>query len=84
MLVADETGTVTAGAIGATDEESDDESSVSRPPEKERRMRWLAHLAVFVLVLVVLKLFFGWPISIIGSVVLTLILSGVSALINRR
>ena len=47
-------------------------------------MRWLAHLAVFVLVLVVLKFFFGWPISIIGSVVLTLILSGVSAMINRR
>jgi hypothetical protein len=47
-------------------------------------MRWLAHLAVFVLILVVLKFFFGWPISIIGSVVLTLILSGVSAVINRR
>ena len=47
-------------------------------------MRWLAHLAVFVLVLVVLKFFFGWPISIIGSVVLTLILSGISALLTRR
>ena len=47
-------------------------------------MRWLAHLGVFVLILVVLKFFFGWPISIIGSVVLTLILSGVSAVINRR
>ena len=47
-------------------------------------MSWLAHLAVFVLILVVLKFFFGWPISIIGSVVLTLILSGVSAVINRR
>jgi hypothetical protein len=47
-------------------------------------MRWLAHLAVFVLILVVLKFFFGWPISIIGSVVLTLILSGVSAVISRR
>jgi hypothetical protein len=47
-------------------------------------MKWLAHLAVFVIVLVVLKFFFGWPISIIGSVVLTLILSGVSAAINRR
>ena len=47
-------------------------------------MKWLAHLAVFVLVLAVLKLFFGWPISIIGSVVLTLIFSGVSAAINRR
>lgn len=47
-------------------------------------MKWLAHLAVFVIVLVVLKFFFGWPISIIGSVVLTLILSGMSALLNRR
>lgn len=47
-------------------------------------MKWLGHLAVFVLILVVLKFFFGWPISIIGSVVLTLILSGVSAMINRR
>ena len=47
-------------------------------------MKWLAHLAVFVIVLVVLKFFFGWPISIIGSVLLTLSLSGVSAAINRR
>jgi len=47
-------------------------------------VKWLAHLAVFVIVLVVLKFFFGWPISIIGSVVLTLILSGMSALLNRR
>ena len=47
-------------------------------------MRWLAHLAVFVLVLVVLKFFFGWPISIVGTVVLTLVFSGVSAVINRR
>jgi hypothetical protein len=39
---------------------------------------------VFVLVLAVLKFFFGWNISIIGSVVLTVILSGVFALLNRR
>ncbi|MGI9643291.1 MAG: hypothetical protein ACR2N9_10955 [Acidimicrobiia bacterium] len=45
---------------------------------------WLGSLAIFVLVLAVLKFFFGWNISIIGSVVLTVILSGVFALINRR
>ena len=46
--------------------------------------RWLAHLGVFVLVLVVLKFFFGWPISIIGSVVVTIILSLTFSLIDRR
>lgn len=46
--------------------------------------RWLAHLAVFVLVLAVLKFFFGWNISIIGSVVLTLIFGAVFALMDRR
>lgn len=45
---------------------------------------WFGSLAIFVLVLVVLKFFFGWNISIIGSVVLTIILSVVFALINRR
>jgi hypothetical protein len=48
------------------------------------RMKWLANLAVFVLVLAVMKFFFGWNISIIGSVVLTLILSVTASLINRR
>ena len=47
-------------------------------------MRWLANLAVFVLVLAVMKFFFGWNISIIGSVVLTLIFAGVSTLLTRR
>ena len=46
--------------------------------------RWLAHLAVFILVLAVLKFFFGWPISIIGSVVLTVILSVVFSVLDRR
>ena len=46
--------------------------------------RWLLHLGVFILVLAVLKFFFGWPISIIGSVVLTLIFSVIFALIDRR
>lgn len=46
-------------------------------------MRWLGSLAIFVLVLAVLKFFFGWNISIVGSVVLTLILSVVFALIDR-
>ena len=41
-------------------------------------------LAIFVLVLVVLKFFFGWNISIIGSLVLTLILSVGLSLVNRR
>lgn len=41
-------------------------------------------LAIFVLVLVVLKFFFGWNISILGSVVLTIILSLVFRLVNRR
>ena len=47
-------------------------------------MRWLGSLAIFVLVLAILKFFFGWNISIIGSVVLTLILSLVFGLLNRR
>jgi hypothetical protein len=46
--------------------------------------RWLAHLGVFILVLAVLKFFFGWPISIIGSVVITIILSVIFSLLNRR
>ena len=46
--------------------------------------RWLAHLAVFILVLAGLKFFFGWNISIIGSVVLTIVLSLVFSLVNRR
>lgn len=45
---------------------------------------WLASLGIFVLVLVVLKFFFGWNISIIGSVVLTIILSVIFSLLNRR
>lgn len=48
------------------------------------RGSWLGNLAVFVLVLAVLKFFFGWNISIIGSVVLTIILSLVFSLLNRR
>jgi hypothetical protein len=47
-------------------------------------MRWLGSLAVFVLTLAVLKYFFGWNISIAGSLVLTLVLTGVSMLFNRR
>ena len=46
--------------------------------------RWLAHLFVFILVLAVLKFFFGWPISIIGSVVLTVLFSIIFAVIDRR
>ena len=46
--------------------------------------RWLANLAVFILVLVVLKFFFGWPISIIGSVVVTVILGLIFSVLGRR
>jgi len=46
-------------------------------------MRWLGSLLVFFLVLVVLKYFFGWPISIGGSLVLTVVLSGIFALVGR-
>lgn len=46
-------------------------------------MRWLGNLLVFILVLVVLKYFFGWPISIGGSLVLTVVLSGIFTLLNR-
>ncbi len=41
-------------------------------------------LAIFVLVLVVMKVFFGWNISIVGSVVLTVVLSLVMSVVNRR
>ena len=47
-------------------------------------LRWLGSLVVFVLVLAALKLVFGWPISIGGSLALTVILSGVFALLDRR
>jgi hypothetical protein len=47
-------------------------------------MRWLGNLLIFVLVLAVMKYFFGWPISIGGSIVLTLIMSVVFALVGRR
>ena len=50
---------------------------------REVRMRWLGSLLVFFLVLVVLKYFFGWPISIGGSLVLTVVLSGIFALVGR-
>ena len=51
--------------------------------EQGDNMRWLGSLAVFVLTLAVLKFFFGWNISIAGSVVLTLILTGISMIFNR-
>ena len=46
-------------------------------------MRWLGNLVVFILVLVVLKFFFGWPISIAGSLVLSIILTLVFSVVNR-
>ena len=56
-----------------------DDGDVTSP-----RMRWLGSLFVFILVLAVMKYFFGWPISIGGSLVLSLILTGVFSLFNRR
>ena len=47
-------------------------------------MRWLLNLVVFVVVLAALKFFFGWNISIVGSVVLTIIFSLLFGLMNRR
>jgi hypothetical protein len=47
-------------------------------------MRTLMHLAVFVLVLAAFKFFFGWNISIIGSVVFTLVFSLLSRLFVRN
>lgn len=46
--------------------------------------QWLGSMAVFLLVLIVMKFFFNWPISIIGSLVLSGILSLVFSLFNRR
>jgi len=44
----------------------------------------LKSLGMFVLVLAVMKFFFGWNISIIGSLVLTLILSVVMSFANKH
>jgi diacylglycerol kinase len=41
-------------------------------------------LVIFVGVLIVMKFFFGWNISIVGSVVLTIVLSLVMNAANRR
>lgn len=46
--------------------------------------RFLMHMAVFILVLAGMKFFFGWNISIIGSVVFTLVFAGIFALIDGR
>ena len=47
-------------------------------------MRWLSSLVTFIVTLVILKFFFGFPISIGGSLVLTIILSGIFSLFSRR
>ena len=47
-------------------------------------MTWAGRLAVFVLVLAALKFLFGWNISIIGSVVMTIVLSMAFAAFGRR
>ena len=45
---------------------------------------FLGSLAIFVLVLAVLKFVFGWNISIIGSVVLSIVVGGIMTAMNRR
>ena len=47
-------------------------------------LRWIGSLVTFVVILVILKFFFGFPISIGGSLVLTIVLSAVFSLFNRR
>lgn len=47
-------------------------------------MRWLGSLVVFVLVLVGLQFVLGVPISIAGSLVVTIILNVVFNLFSRR
>jgi len=41
-------------------------------------------LGIFLLVLIGLKFFLGWNISIVGSVVLTIIVSFAMSFVNRR
>ena len=47
-------------------------------------IRWLLHLVVFIVVLAFFKIFFGWNISIIGTLVLTIVFSLLSRLFTRR
>ncbi|VAW04037.1 hypothetical protein MNBD_ACTINO01-1484 [hydrothermal vent metagenome] len=46
--------------------------------------RALRNFGIFVLVLVGMKVLFRWNISIIGSIVLTIIVSVVISAVNRR
>lgn len=46
-------------------------------------MNLITQLTIFVLILALLKFAFGMPISIVGSVGLTLLLTGVFTLISR-
>jgi len=46
--------------------------------------RAFRNFGIFVLVLVGMKVLFGWNISIIGSIVLTIIVSFVISAVNRR
>ncbi len=46
--------------------------------------RALRNFGIFVLVLVGMKVLFGWNISIIGSIVLTIIVSVAISAFNRR
>ena len=46
--------------------------------------RALRNFGIFVLVLVVMKVFFRWNVSIVGSIVLTIIVWAVISAVNRR
>lgn len=45
---------------------------------------WFGHIAVFVLVLVALRVFFRWNISIVGSLLATLLVYAVFSFLDRR
>ncbi len=47
-------------------------------------MNLFTQLAIFVLILAALKFVFGMPISIVGSVGLTLLITGIFAMVNSR
>lgn len=59
---------------------------VSRFPRWRSEMptSWFGRLLVFVLVLVGLRVFFRWNISIIGSVLVTLLVYVVMAMLESR
>lgn len=45
---------------------------------------WFQRFAVFVLVLVGLRIFFRWNVSIVGSVLVTLLVYGIMQVVESR